>query len=845
MTKPSKLAPAFLAVFGLPFLGMGLFAAFTFLNAANQPLPSRIGGAVFASVFAIIGGGLIFGSFYGYSRQKKQSEIELAHPGSPWLWRTDWAASRVESKNKASATGWWVAAVLVNMMTLPFSLAGISRGLNTLDLTFIFPAALELIGLLVLFAAIRATLRYERFGKTYFEMSSLPFSPGNRLAGGIHVRLNAGVAHGVDLKLACIRRVITGSGKDRSTQQVPLWDDSKNVPATWFIRGPLDTVVPVEFALPADAFQTDHDNPDDQVVWVLKANADVPGVNYSDEFELPVFRNSSSPTEAAPAAFGSATQFGGFAQTVTTSSEVSAEVSEPAQHRVIVAESPDGLEFHFGAGRNAGRTILVVSLALAISGLFYTMLHVQPQPPMFAFVVVGALGFFLLLAAIHAALSATRIVVANGAISWRRTILGMGSSHTIQVSDVDAILASTSIQQASSSGNTLYSLRLKSKSGKSYTLVDDIESRQEARWIVSQIEKRAGLRLNAQVEINNSIYGPPPQPVLPPSGGVRAIAQTRNNWSQALGAIFFVGWLGFVGLMMLRMNHTRSTRLPSGVAARHARSLARRAPHFERRAAMKQASLDEVMAWPQQQQAEELMARALEHDSAALEAIAQRSSAWVGHVQETDNLRQLDDRARYADDLRVRRSEADLELTLDGWTKTPNSVDALIGLAKSDPDSRPQALYCLGILAGDGVAAERAYPFILDTARNNPDPTARQWATEGLRFVGTDAALDELFEMFTQDPSFAVRDRAGCDISDCGIFELKQRFRLVPRLIDLVSDSHENPQMRDWSFTALRTITGENLPSDAAAWRSWYNDNASTKRAQFAALDWWRVSGDH
>jgi hypothetical protein len=852
VTTPSKLAPAFLSAFGLPFVGMGLFAAFTFLHAANQPLPSRIGAAVFASVFTIVGGGLIFGSFYGYSRMKKQSEIELAHPGSPWLWRPDWAAGRVESKNKAGAIGWWVAAVLVNMISLPASMAGISQGLSTQDPKFIFPVALELIGLIVLFGAIRATIRFERFGKTYFEMTSLPFSPGSRLAGAIHLQLNTDATHGVDLKLACIRRVVTGSGNNRSTQQVPLWEDSNNVPATSLIRGPLDTVIPVEFGLPADAFQTDHDNPGDQVVWVLKANADVPGVDYSDEFELPVFHTSSSPPSVVPATFGSATQIGSFVPTATTSSEVSGDVPEPPQHRVILADSPEGLEFHFRAGRNAGRTILVVSLAVAVTALFYAMFNLQLQPPKFIFAMVGVMDSILILAAIHAALSATRIVVGNGLISWRRSILGMGNSHELQISDVDSILAYTSIQQASSSGSTLYSLRLKSKSGKNYTLVDDIESRQEARWIVSKIEKRAGLRLSTQVEISNSFYGPPPQPGSASTSGsvfsgygLRVTAKTSNNWSQAIGAVSFVVWVGFIGYMMLRMPHTRSARSAGNQAAGRARSLAGGRSHFVRTTAMKQASLDEVLAWPPQQQAEELMARAVEHDSAALEAIAQRTSAWVGHIQLTDNLRQLEDKGRYSSDLRVRRSEADLELTLDGWSRTSNSVDLLMGFAKSDPASRPRSLYFLGILAGDGVASERAHQFILDYARNNPDQTARQWATEGLRFVGTDAALDELFEIFTQDPSFAVRDRAGCNISDCGIFERKQRFRLVPHLIDVVSNSDANPQMRNWTFLALREITDENIPSDATAWRRWYNDKASAKRAQFSALDWWQVRGDN
>jgi hypothetical protein len=106
VTKPSKAGVVAMSLFGLPFLGMGLFAAYTFLNAPNQPLPARIGGAVFASVFALIGGGLIFGSMYGYSLQKEQARQESANPASPWLWRQDWAARRVEGKSKSSVIGW-------------------------------------------------------------------------------------------------------------------------------------------------------------------------------------------------------------------------------------------------------------------------------------------------------------------------------------------------------------------------------------------------------------------------------------------------------------------------------------------------------------------------------------------------------------------------------------------------------------------------------------------------------------------------------------------------------------------------------------------------------------------
>ena len=509
VTKPSKLGAVFTVAFGLPFLGMGLFAAYSFLNRGDQPLAARIGAAIFASVFAIIGGGLIFGSLYGYSRLKEKAGRESANPNSPWLWRPDWAAGRVETKKRASTIGWWVATALANMLFLPVSAGSISKGLSTQDPVYIVPAALGLIGLLVLFGAVRATLRLKRFGKTYVEMASLPFVPGSRLAGSIHLPLDTNVIHGVDLKLWCTRKVVTSSGNERSTHRLPLWEESKTIPATSLVHGPLDTLIPVEFALPSDALQTDHDDPNDQIEWSLKVNVDVPGVKYSDEFELPVFRKTQSPevqefTGDPNSAFAMSID-----RTGTTPLETSTAVPEPAKHQVAVADTPQGLEFHFRAGRNLFRAALVVTLAAACGALLYAMLHMRQRPPFFALAIVGLLTFFLILATVHSALTSTRIIVGNGVISWRHSVLGLGRMREVKISEVASILAATSIQQASSSGSTLYSLSLQTTAGKKHTLVDEIESREEAQWVVSEIEKRAGLRMDTQVRINDVFLAAP------------------------------------------------------------------------------------------------------------------------------------------------------------------------------------------------------------------------------------------------------------------------------------------------------------------------------------------------
>jgi hypothetical protein len=192
----------------------------------------------------------------------------------------------------------------------------------------------------------------------------------------------------------------------------------------------------------------------------------------------------------------------------------------------------------------------------------------------------------------------------------------------------------------------------------------------------------------------------------------------------------------------------------------------------------------------------------------------------------------------------VRYANADINLALDGWQKNEHAADLLIERARTDQHYRAAAVYFLGMLAGRGVDYERIHGVLLEYARNDKDATVRQWAVEGMRYLGREEALDELFMAFTEDPSATVRDRAGCNLSDCGNFMRKQRMKMVPRLIDLAMNSRTTPQTRNWSFLALQEITDENLPADGAAWSRWYQQHGSEKMAEFERLDWWQVRGD-
>jgi hypothetical protein len=856
MTKPSKGAAAFLICFGLMFLVPGLLSLFTFLlNSRNPGASGALAGAAIALFISMIGAGFLVLAVVGYRRLKQQAAAEEANPSSPWLWRTDWANRRAESLRKKSEATAWVICIFSNIVILPVAASLVPQMARHNDPRAFLLLGFGLVGVILFLNAVRATLRRRSFGHTSFEFDALPFSPGGRLSGRIRLKLDANAAHGIDLRLSCVRKTVTGSGNSRSTVETVLWQSDQNISSAAVGADPFSRTIPVSFLIPPEAYVTDHDNSSDQVLWLLHAEADIPGIDYSDDFELPVFKTSFS-AEQAPS--DSPAETSSFA--AGTSAESNAEpVAAPAHPKVTVSSEDGATEFYFPAFRTPSRALFLLIFTVIWTGVVYFLFHAKA--PWFFPVIFGLMDLFVIFGMFHVALGTARIRVGNGEIASTTRVLGIGSTKRFLFSEVAAVVAVTSGQQGGSQGNSMYAIRLRTNSGRRFTLADEISSRQEARWIVSQIETLAGQKIDTHVEID-SPYGPPPQPAFPgssPSGSWGA-DRMRARWQQprppsrtstvASIAIFMLlaagmfGWQGWrfstfkAAASASRLNKARNSSprhplaanvLPSAIPA------VRPMPDTE---------AGRVLALPAQEQAEELLERAIGHEERARELFEQQVESWVGHIRLTDHMKLLEQRSEYSSDLRVRYANADINLTLDGWQKNEQAAEMLIDRARTDLHYRPAAVYFLGMLAGRGVAYQRIHPVLLEYAKHDPDAYVRQWAVEGLRYLGKDEALDELFESFTQDPSDNVRNRAGCNLADCGNFTRAQRMRMVPKLIDLVADPKTNPQMRNWSYMALREITDAGITGDLEAWRNWYRDHGPEKLAEFERLPWWQVRGD-
>jgi len=858
VTKPSKGAAAFFICFGLMFLVPGLLSLFTFLaNSHNPGTSGTIAGAAIALFISAIGAGFVLVAFGGYRKLKQQAEIEEANPSSPWLWRTDWASRKSESQNKKTEITAWMVCIFCNLVMIPVAVTLVPQLARRNDPRVFLIVGFCSIGVILFVVALRASLRHRRFGNTYFEFDSLPFSPGARLAGKIHLKLDADAAHGIDLRLTCVRKMITGSGNSRSTVQTVLWQTEQNVSSGAMGMDPFSRTIPVDFAIPSNAYVTDHDNSSDQVLWLLHAQADIPGIDYSDDFELPVFRSSFSAEQVPANSPSEASVFAGG----TSDDSNAVPVSAPAHPKAIISAQDGGTEFYFPAFRTPSRALFLLIFTVIWTGVGYFLFH--SKAPWFFPIIFGLMDIFVILGLFHVAMGTARIRVGNGAIVSTTRVLGVGSTKQFLFSEVDAIVAVTSGQQGGTQGNSMYAIRLRTKNGRRVTLADEISSRQEARWIVSQIETLASLKIDTHVEMD-SAYGPPPQPGQPlfsssrpgflGPGAMRAGWQQPRPQSRMATVISFAVFALCVAGMFAWQGWRFSTFKAAASAARANKARANGprmasaakavASHRVATTPMTDEDAERVLTLPAQAQAEELLGRAIGHDQRALDLFEQQVESWVGHIRLTDQMKQLERRSEFSSDLRVRYANADINLTLDGWQKNDQAAEMLIDRARTDLHYRPAAVYFLGMLAGRGVAYERIHPVLLEYAKHDPDAYVRQWAVEGMRYLGKDEALDELFESFTQDPSDSVRNRAGCNLSDCGNFTRAQRMRMVPKFIDLVADPNTNAQMRGWSYMALHEITDANVPAEPQAWKNWYREHGAEKPAEFERLEWWQVRGD-
>lgn len=228
-----------------------------------------------------------------------------------------------------------------------------------------------------------------------------------------------------------------------------------------------------------------------------------------------------------------------------------------------------------------------------------------------------------------------------------------------------------------------------------------------------------------------------------------------------------------------------------------------------------------------QSQAELLLERSINHYRGANDQIAERVGGWRGNIKLGDRLNNLFVTGLNSDDLRVRAAAIEVDIAARDLEKSPATVDRLEQDARfGEQGPRANALWDIGLLGSRGIEPERAAQIILASIHDS-NINVRYWAVEALSYLGTDGTISPLLDVFHDDASPMIRERAACGLAQSGMLSEKQRRTAVPRLLEFAEDSALDPETRKWVYQALRDITGKNLPHDPAAWRNWYNSNSA------------------
>ena len=433
--------------------------------------------------------GLVFGGFgclplYFVSRERKQQakrdDILSLHPGQPWMLREDWAQGRAKSGTRSGLAFAWIFAIFWNAVSAPilFLFSDMVEEAGPVAyIALLFP----LVGLGLLYWAVRMTIHWRTFGKTWFEMTTVPGALGRTLEGKIWTRFARPPDQGVILKLTCFNRYVTGTGKNRSTHEKILWREEQTVPFGAVLSTPGASAIPVRIPLPADAPETNTENSSDSIHWVLAAEASVPGVDYSDEFEVPVFRTPQSPgpddTTSEPAA--------------VATTPVSLREIEKAGIRV--GPSPaGGTEFYFSAARNPGAAAVTTVFFSIWSAIVWFLFH-SDAPVIFP-VIFGLFEVLLFVAVLQLWFGTATVTVGSGALTSRRRTLGIGFSREIPFEEIAGLRMKIGMQSGGRHGTPHYDIQLVLKSGKEHTLAGGISRKRRAEWIVERMCSVGGFK---------------------------------------------------------------------------------------------------------------------------------------------------------------------------------------------------------------------------------------------------------------------------------------------------------------------------------------------------------------
>jgi MFS family permease len=286
----------FTRMFLLLFVVAGLFVLGRLFILHTSPAFSEgwLAQFILGLLFTLIGSIFFYIENNFIRRYQKGKTLLNAHPQQPWLAREDWRQGYAESESAVMSYGYMMMGLFGTMILLPFigkMISAVQHGHWQVLIMVLFP----LVGIGFLAASVVGFLRFKRYGQSRFEFTP-PISLGSRLMGKITMKGLALLNQPATVQVSCryVQNVSVGPTSStvyNKTYRV-LWQGSCTSTARPDTHG---VALPVDIPLPYDLQESSGDNSRTTFIeWVMEAASQVPGVDFSGVYSIPVYRTEKS-----------------------------------------------------------------------------------------------------------------------------------------------------------------------------------------------------------------------------------------------------------------------------------------------------------------------------------------------------------------------------------------------------------------------------------------------------------------------------------------------------------------------------------------------------------------------
>ncbi|MBT8440440.1 MAG: DUF3592 domain-containing protein [Gammaproteobacteria bacterium] len=451
---------------------------------------------VFCSVFFLVG---VFVMWAALKASRKTNKASRSEQTVNWQSRKGWETPNIRSNAKSTMAILWIFAIVWNAVSSPIVFVFQQEwqsGNYAVVIGLLFP----LVGMGLLYAAIKVTREYLRFGRVLYEMDPWPGAIGGHVGGRIHVK-NWGRSSGSEsvkskVMLECVKSYVSGSGKNRSRRENILWAQ-EGIPAIENYGNGL--ALAFRFDVPEDLPQADVEQSGTYHFWRLSVEAEAQGIKLERKYTIPVIVSS--------------------AQSRYVTHDISEQVEEKAREKdeeirdsiasgnfdiAGLSRAMDFTEFGgemrmaFPMFRNKGLTLFAMIFAGGFGFASYSMLTEFSDGGFFqVFIWLFSVPFVLValfasVATVYLMFNNLRVIFTQTEISVLRRLLFIPIYfRRFRPSDIDQLFFKTN----GSTGSGVkkiehFKIRARLRDGSKVTLAEDIDGESAAKHFRDYLVRR-------------------------------------------------------------------------------------------------------------------------------------------------------------------------------------------------------------------------------------------------------------------------------------------------------------------------------------------------------------------